>query len=115
MPIDAGRQGSLGELELLIMFAVARLGDDAFGGEIQTELGDRADRRVTISTIYVTLMRLGRKGLVDSTVVDPTPVRGGKARRRYRLTALGVDAVKQAHRVHVRMWAGVKRLPEFRS
>ena len=98
------------------MLSAARLGDGAYGGEIQAELESRADRRVTISTIYVTLMRLSAQGAgrVHGGGA-PTPVPGGKARRRYALTALGVDAVKQAHRVHVRMWAGVRGLPEFKS
>lgn len=101
---------SLGELEQLLMLAVARLGMSAHGAEIQRELEDNADRKLTISTIYVTLVRLEKKGLVMSFRGEPTPVRGGKAKRRFALSPTGVDALKRAHAVHERMWAGLNGL-----
>jgi len=113
MSVKSKRE-SLGELEQLLMLAVARLGEDAYGAPIQRELEDSAERRLTISTIYVTLVRLEKKGLLISTRSAPTPVKGGKAKRRFRLTASGVLALKRAHAVLERMWDGVTTLPEFK-
>ncbi len=109
-----GRE-TLGELEQLLMLAVARSGEQAYGAEIQRDLEDSAGRSLTISTIYVTLVRLEKKGLVRSRRADPTPVRGGKAKRLFELTADGVVALKESHTVLERMWKGVSTLPEFRS
>ena len=60
------------------------------------------------------MVRLEKKGYVRSWRSDPTPVRGGKAKRYFALTPLGVDSLKEAHAVLERMWAGVEGLPDFR-
>ena len=109
------RRETLGELEQLLMLAVARSGEQAYGAEIQRDLEDSASRSLTISTIYVTLVRLEKKGLVRSRRAEPTPVRGGKAKRLFELTPDGVTALKESHAVLERMWKGVEGLPEFRS
>ena len=109
-----GRE-TLGELEQLLMLAVARSGEQAYGAEIQRDLEDSVDRSLTISTIYVTLVRLEKKGLVRSRRAAPTPVRGGKSKRLFVLTSDGVVALKESHSVFERMWKGVAALPEFRS
>lgn len=98
----------LGGLQQLVLLAVLRLGDDVYGATIQRELEERAGRAVAISTVYVTLDRLERKGLVRSWLGDPTPVRGGKAKRHYALTAQGERAVREARAALDRMWAGVR-------
>lgn len=99
--------GSLSELQKILMLAVLRLSDEAYGARIQEELEERADRDVTISTIYVTLDRLEGKGLVRSRLGEPTPVRGGKARRFYRVTSRGAEALRASREVMDRMWDGV--------
>jgi DNA-binding PadR family transcriptional regulator len=106
---------TLGQLELLLMLAVARLGDEAYGGGIQKMLEETAGRSATIATIYVTLVRLEKKGYVSSRREGPTPVRGGKAKRYFRLTPRGIDALKEAHATLERMWRPVSRLSEFKA
>jgi DNA-binding PadR family transcriptional regulator len=97
----------LGELEHLMMLAVLRLGDDAYGATIQRELAARARRNVSIGTIYVTLTRLESKGFVRSWLGDPTPARGGKAKRHYALERAGQTALRSARDALARMWEGV--------
>jgi DNA-binding PadR family transcriptional regulator len=97
---------NLGQFQQLVMLAVLRAGPDAYGARLQGELEETADRRVTISTIYVTLDRLEGKGLVRSWKGVPTPVRGGKARRFYELTPRGLDALRESRDVLDRMWEG---------
>ena len=104
---------SLGEFEQLTMLAVARLGEQAYGAAIRQELEDVARRSVSISTVYVTLVRLEKKALVCSTRSDPTPVRGGKAKRYFRLTRAGVAALREARAAANRMWRGLQPHPRL--
>jgi DNA-binding PadR family transcriptional regulator len=101
-------QDSLGGLQQLAMLAVLKLGDDAYGATVQQELEHTAGRSVAISTVYVTMERLERKGLVSSYLGEPTPVRGGRAKRRYALTADGVAALNASREEMERMWRAVE-------
>jgi PadR family transcriptional regulator, regulatory protein PadR len=86
----------LGEFELLILLAVLRLGGDAYGVTIRDELEKETSREVTVGAIYKTLGRLQGKGYVSARVGDPTPQRGGRRKKLYRLEPLGSRAVKQS-------------------
>jgi len=97
----------LSEFEQLVLLAVLRLGEDAHGGAIRTDLEDTADRAVSVATIYVALSRLEQRGMVRSWMSDPTPVRGGKAKKHYALEAGGVAALRDAKATLERMWSGV--------
>ena len=97
----------LGDLEEVVLLAVLRLGDSAHGARIRQELKARAGRAVSISTIYVTLMRLEEKGYARSWKGEPTSERGGKAKRHYEVAPAGVEALEQVRDVRERMWDGV--------
>jgi PadR family transcriptional regulator len=97
----------LGNLEELILLAVLRLGADAHGGTVRDELRTRADRTVTISTVYVTLMRLEEKGYVRSWKGEATAERGGKAKRHFEARPEGVEALEAVRAIRDRMWEGV--------
>ena len=72
---------NLGEFEQVILLAIVRLRDDAYGVTIRAELADRTGRRVAPGAIYTALERLETKGLITSRMTDPTPQRGGRAKR----------------------------------
>jgi DNA-binding PadR family transcriptional regulator len=97
----------LGDLEELVLLAVRRLGGDAHGGGVRRELKARARRGASISTIYVTLLRLEEKGYVRSWKGEPTAERGGKAKRHYQVTPAGARALEHVRDVRERMWDGV--------
>jgi PadR family transcriptional regulator, regulatory protein PadR len=99
----------LGELELMLLLAVIRLGDDAYGVPIARELETLRGREVSVGSVYASLERLELKGLVASTLGDPTPERGGKAKRFFRITREGLDQVHETRRVLTRLW---QSLPE---
>jgi PadR family transcriptional regulator PadR len=103
-----GQRPQLGDLEELALLAVLRLGDEAYGARIREVLRSDAGRPVSISTIYVTLMRLEEKGLVRSRLGDPTPERGGKARRYFHVRPEGLTALEAVREVRDRMWEGVR-------
>jgi len=105
---------TVGQLEQLLMLAVARLGDEAYGAAIQKMLEETTGRSASIATIYVTLVRLEKKGYVRSRREGSTPVRGGKAKRYFRLTPRGVEALKESRVALERMWRSVSRLGEFK-
>jgi DNA-binding PadR family transcriptional regulator len=99
----------LGDLEELALLAVLRLGDDAHGGAVRDELAARANRSVSISTVYVTLMRLEEKGYARSWLGEPTEERGGKAKRHFAVSAEGLATLEATRAVRERMWEGADR------
>jgi len=105
----------LTELEQLVMLSVIRLGDDAYAAEVRRDLAEGADREVSAATAHVTLVRLERRGLLDSCESDPEPVRGGRSRRCFRPTPEGVEALRKAREVMDRMWARVRGHPRLRE
>lgn len=98
---------ALGEFELLVLLAVVRLADDAYGMRVRQELADRTRRDVSIGAVYATLDRLEVKGLVRSLLGEPTPERGGRAKRVFALTGEGVQAVNRAQADLARLTEGL--------
>jgi DNA-binding PadR family transcriptional regulator len=99
---------NLGEFEQLVMFAVLRLDDDAYGALVRDELRARAQRDVSPGAIFTTLERLEARGLVSSRYGDPTPERGGRRKRFYRVTADGRRALARAFDTVKRMARGLE-------
>ena len=105
-----GRQG-LGELELLVLLAVARLGEErAYAVSVADEICQRTGRPVQRATVYVTLQRLENKGLVSSRLGEPLPERGGKPRRYVRLEEAGLRALRDTRQALSSMWGGLEPL-----
>src|SRR5215467_13424006 len=100
----------LGGFELLVLLALIRLGDEAYGVPISEAIEESSGREVAIGSVYITLDRLANKGLVSSRVGEPTPERGGRAKTYFRITAKGLREVRQAQRTLVRLWKGVPQL-----
>jgi DNA-binding PadR family transcriptional regulator len=89
----------LGEFEHIVLLAVLRLDDQAYGVTVRREIEVCTRREVSIGAIYATLDRLEAKGYVQSRSGDPTPERGGRSKRFFRVTARGMSAVNRTHRV----------------
>ena len=98
---------NLGEFEQLILLAILRLGDDAYGVTIRAELADRTGRNVAPGAMYTALERLETKGLIESRMSDPTPQRGGRAKRKVTVTAAGIEAVTRAVQAYERLLDGL--------
>ena len=98
---------NLGDLQQLTMLALLRLADDAYGARIRQELARVAARKLSISAIYVTLVRLEKQGLVESHY-GAGPARGGRSRRCFRVTDEGLDALRSSREAAERMWSGVE-------
>jgi PadR family transcriptional regulator PadR len=98
---------SLGELELIVLLAVLRSGDAAYGVPVQQEIERNAGRSLTLATIYKTLARLQTKALVTSQLGEPTATRGGRAKRYFAVTSAGREAVRQSLSTLRRMAMGL--------
>src|SRR4029078_1375326 len=101
---------SIGRLELAALLAVARLGDNAYGLAIRRDLAERMGGDHSVGAVYTTLQRLEDKGFLKSRTGDPLPVRGGRARRQFKLTGAGARAIRDAERAAAAMWAGISTL-----
>ena len=107
---DMAQRSYLGEMELMVLLAVLRLGDDAYGVPISKELLLIARRDVSLGSIYAALERLERKGAVASSMGAATPERGGRAKRYFRVTPSGIRALKIARTALTSLWDGVPAL-----
>jgi DNA-binding PadR family transcriptional regulator len=106
---------TLGGFEKLLLLAVLRLGEDAYGAAIFEELEQRTARGVAPGAVYVTMRRLEKKGLVRSRPGEPTPERGGRAKKIYSLSPEGLDALRVARREWDVMAEGLDTLLEVES
>jgi len=97
---------SLGEFEQVVLLAVLRLGDNAYGVTIGAEITACTRREPTAGALYTTLDRLEDKGLVSSRMGDPTPQRGGRAKRFFVLNSKGLAAITRAQQSYRRLLEG---------
>jgi PadR family transcriptional regulator PadR len=97
----------LGEFEHIVILALLRLVDRAYGVTVRQEIEVRTGREVSIGAIYATLDRLEAKGYVRSQFGEPTPERGGRSKRFFHVTAKGMLALNRTHRAVQRMTQGL--------
>ena len=97
----------LGEFEHIVVLALLRLGDRAYGVTVRQEIEARIQREVSIGAIYATLDRLEAKGYVKSELGEPTPERGGRRKRFFRVTAKGAAAVSHTQQAIQAMTKGL--------
>ena len=99
----------IGTIELLVVLALMRLGEDAYGVPISREIEKIGGREVALGTVYATLERLEAKGLVSSELGEHTSERGGRAKRYFRVTGKGIREVRETQRTLQKLWHGVLR------
>lgn len=107
-----GKGDSLGEFEQLVLLALLRLGEAAYGMRVRREIETRTGREASIGAVYATLDRLATKGLVASSLAEPTAERGGRAKRVFVITGEGTRALRRAQRYFRVMLQGLS--PELR-
>jgi PadR family transcriptional regulator, regulatory protein PadR len=104
------RNTNLGEFEQIVLLAILRLGEDAYGVAIRDEIRQRTGRSTAPGALYTTLDRLEHKGLVSSRLGEPTPERGGRAKRYYAVSGEGAAAVERAQRCYQSLLEGLQIL-----
>ncbi len=105
------KSDNLGEFEQIALLALMRLRANAYGASIRQEIAERTGRDVSVGAVYTTLERLKRKGFVSSARGEPTPERGGRAKRYYKIEAPGEHALQRSRETMDRMWAGLVPAP----
>jgi PadR family transcriptional regulator, regulatory protein PadR len=98
---------SVGHFELLVLLALIRHGEEAYGVPIAREIEGSTGKPVILASVYNTLERLEEKGLVGSTVGQPTAERGGRAKRYFTITAAGMREVRAAKKALTVLWRGI--------
>jgi DNA-binding PadR family transcriptional regulator len=98
---------SLGHFELLVLLALIRHGDEAYGVPIARAIEESTGKPVILASVYNTLERLEEKGLVRSEFGEPTSQRGGRAKRYFAITSAGLKEVRAAKRALTTLWRGI--------
>jgi len=101
---------TLSNFELMVMLAIMRIGDEAYGVSISNEIEETTGSEVLLGSVYNALTRLEEKGLIGSTLGEATPERGGRAKRHFRTTSRGIRLVRDTQRSLVRLWTGLPNL-----
>jgi PadR family transcriptional regulator PadR len=101
---------ALGNFELMVLLAILRIGEEAYGVPISCALEEGSGREVLLGSVYAALERLEMKGLVASELGAPTAARGGRAKRFFRVTGKGLREVRSAQRTLVNLWTGLPSL-----
>ncbi len=100
----------LTDFEIMILLAIMRVGDDAYGVTIAREIEQTAGRSVQLPAIYVALDRLEKQGLVRSWLGETTPQRGGRAKKHFELTRAGVGSVQDTRNALTALWSELPQL-----
>jgi DNA-binding PadR family transcriptional regulator len=104
------REEPLGSLEHIVLLAVMRLGEEAYGITVRKEIESATGRELSIGAVYATLVRLEAKGFVRSYAGEPTAERGGRAKRYFRVTADGKGVLRNTHAIIQKLSAGLRGL-----
>jgi len=104
----AKREELLGSLEHIVLLAVMRLGEEAYGITVRDEIDNTTGRDLSVGAVYATLVRLEAKGFIKSSAGEPTAERGGRAKRYFRVTADGKLALRNTQEMIQKMSAGLK-------
>lgn len=103
-----GQDGFIGEFEQMLLLAILRLNDDAYGVRLMEELDERVGRSVSRGSVYVTLDRMEEKGWIESTSVPAGSDRGGRPRRVVAVTPLGMEQLRRSRDALFRLWDGLE-------
>lgn len=101
-------KSSIGDFEQLLLLAILRLRENAYGTEIKREIEERADRVCSFGALYTTLERLEDKGFISSRLGEATPERGGRAKKYFKVEAAGSMALSHAYRATINMAEGIE-------
>ena len=99
---------TLGDFEALILLAIVRLGEGAYGASIHRAIEERTDRSIAIGAVYTGLARLHENGYVEATVGEPTSQRGGRRKKMYRLRPAGAKALAESVQAFRGMTRGIE-------
>ena len=101
---------AISNFELMVLLALIRLGDEAYGVPISQEIEEHSGHGVALGSVYAALERLQDRGFVSSAVGEPTPERGGRAKKYFKITGKGMKVVQETQQTLTRLWKGLPKL-----
>lgn len=107
---EMAARSQLGEFELIVLLALLRAGENAYGVPIARLIEEITGREAGVGSVYAALERLEQKGMVSSSLGDPTPERGGRAKRYFRVTRAGLQQARKTRKALVALWRGLPQL-----
>ena len=105
----------ISNFELMVMLALIRLGDEAYGVPISREIEEHSGHDIALGRVYAALERLQDRGLVSSSVGEPTPERGGRAKRYFKVTGKGLMVAQRTQRTLMSLWKSLPKLEEGKT
>ena len=105
----------LTDAEQMVLLALVRLGDEAYGVSIQQAIEEQAGRRLSLAAVYGVLGRLEADRLVQAWLSEPLKERGGRARKHFRILPAGAAALREARAAMERMWSGLEQHRDLRA
>jgi DNA-binding PadR family transcriptional regulator len=100
----------LSKAEEMVLLAICRLEDAAYGVSIRRQIRKDTDKNYTYGTLYGLLRQMGRKGYIQKIKSEPLPQKGGRSKTYFKLTPTGVQALKDSILLHNRMWKGISEI-----
>ena len=107
--------GSLGDFEKMVLLAILQLGGESYGAPILEEIEGRTGRVPSSGSLYVALRRMEKRGLLSSSFGDPTPERGGRAKRFFRIEPRALKLLRQSQEAWNQMAEGLEPVLEAKS
>lgn len=107
---EMAARSQLGEFELIVLLALLRVGENAYGVPIARVIEEITGREAGVGSVYAALERLEQKGMLSSSLGDPTPERGGRAKRYFRVTRAGLQQARKTRKALVALWRGLPQL-----
>lgn len=107
------KKDKLGDFEEIVLLGVLKMRDNAYGLSVRNAVAEATKANSSIGAIYATLERLERKGYVKSWEADPTPERGGRAKRYFEVTGAGLKALNDMREIRAELfsdWDGLETL-----
>jgi PadR family transcriptional regulator PadR len=105
--VVANKESYLGEFEHIILLTIMRLKDEATGVNVRQQIKELIDRDVSIGALYATIDRLEKKSYITSRSGQPTPERGGRAKRYFTVTQSGIITLEDTKRRLDTLWCGL--------
>lgn len=94
-------------MEEILLLSVHQLGAEAYGVTIKSRVENILEKSVSIGAVYVPLDRLAKRGLLKTRLGDPSPERGGRSKKYYKLTQAGMEILKETKRLNDLLWTNM--------
>lgn len=101
---------NLGNLEETVLLLVAVMPEEAYGYTVSEAYHQYMSNRISISAVHTVLKRLEKKGMIGSKVGGATAERGGRRKRIFEVTKVGLSTLEQIQSNRMKLWDMMPKL-----